>query len=110
MPPPSTRCNPSAATISTLYPVADGEQGLARALEMVSREASQLVWSGTTIVILSDRGADETMAPIPPLLATAAVYRDCSENLFSPVLRHASITNASFFNCVVSSALISTGR
>ena len=63
-----------AATISTLYPVADGEQGLARALEMVSREASQLVWSGTTIVILSDRGADETMAPIPPLLATAAVH------------------------------------
>jgi glutamate synthase domain-containing protein 2/glutamate synthase domain-containing protein 3 len=41
---------------------------------MVSREASQLVWSGTTIVILSDRGADETMAPIPPLLATAAVH------------------------------------
>ena len=63
-----------AATISTLYPVADGEQGLARALEMVSREASQLVWSGATIVILSDRGADETMAPIPPLLATAAVH------------------------------------
>ena len=63
-----------AATISTLYPVADGERGLARALEMICREASQLVWSGTTIVILSDRGADETMAPIPPLLATAAVH------------------------------------
>ncbi len=63
-----------AATISTLYPVAEGEKGLAKALEMVSREASQLVWSGTTIVILSDRGADETMAPIPPLLATAAVH------------------------------------
>ena len=63
-----------AATISTLYPVAEGEKGLAKALEMVSREASQLVWSGTTILILSDRGADETMAPIPPLLATAAVH------------------------------------
>jgi glutamate synthase domain-containing protein 2/glutamate synthase domain-containing protein 3 len=63
-----------AATISTLYPVADGEQGLAKALELVSRDASQLVWGGTTILILSDRGADETMAPIPPLLATAAVH------------------------------------
>ena len=63
-----------AATIPTLYPVAEGGAGLAKALEQISREASQLVWGGTTILILSDRGADETMAPIPPLLATAAVH------------------------------------
>ena len=37
------------------------------------------------------------------------IHRLCKLNLFSPVLRHASITKASFFNCVVSSALISTG-
>jgi glutamate synthase domain-containing protein 2/glutamate synthase domain-containing protein 1/glutamate synthase domain-containing protein 3 len=63
-----------AATISTLYPLAEGEVGLARALDLICREASQLVWGGTTIVILSDRGADTTHAPIPPLLAIAAVH------------------------------------
>ena len=63
-----------AATISTLYPLADGERGLAHALDLICREAAQLVWTGTTIVILSDRGADGTLAPIPPLLATAAVH------------------------------------
>ncbi len=63
-----------AATISTLYPVGEGERGLERALETVCREAAQLVWGGTTIVILSDRGADREHAPIPPLLATAAVH------------------------------------
>ncbi len=63
-----------AATISTLFPLAEGESGLAQALDLVCREAAQLVWGGTTIVILSDRGASDTMAPIPPLLATAAVH------------------------------------
>ena len=63
-----------AATISTLYPVKDGGQGLAGALDLLCHEAAQLVWNGTTILILSDRGADKTNAPIPPLLATAAVH------------------------------------
>ncbi|MFM7694549.1 MAG: glutamate synthase central domain-containing protein, partial [Actinomycetota bacterium] len=35
---------------------------------------AQLVWGGATIVILSDRGAGREHAPIPPLLATAAVH------------------------------------
>ncbi len=63
-----------AATVSTLYPVAEGGPGLAAALDQLCREAAQLVWGGTTILILSDRGADATIAPIPPLLATAAVH------------------------------------
>ena len=37
-------------------------------------QASQAVWNGTTILILSDRGVDAELAPIGPLLATAAVH------------------------------------
>ncbi len=35
-----------AATIATLYPLAEGEAGLARALDLVCRETAQLVWGG----------------------------------------------------------------
>ncbi len=35
-----------AATISTLFPLAEGEAGLAQALDLVCREAAQLVWGG----------------------------------------------------------------
>ncbi len=62
------------ATLSTLYPVADGPAGLERAVDALCREASRLVWDGTAILILSDRGVSETHAPISPLLATAAVH------------------------------------
>ena len=63
-----------AATLSTLYRTADGGEGLAHALDVLCREAAQLVWGGVTILILSDRGATAEEAPIPPLLATAAVH------------------------------------
>src|SRR6476659_2392899 len=62
------------ATLSTLYPIADGPAGLERAVDALCREASRLVWDGAAILILSDRGVSETMAPISPLLATAAVH------------------------------------
>ncbi len=48
--------------------------GLERALDELCRQASQAVWNGTTILILSDRGVDDELAPIGPLLATAAVH------------------------------------
>ncbi len=62
------------ATLSTLYPIADGPAGLERAVDALCREASRLVWDGTAILILSDRGVSDTLAPISPLLATAAVH------------------------------------
>ena len=62
------------AVISTLFPVAEGPQGLDRALERICAEASDTVANGATILILSDRGVDRKNAPIPSLLATAAVH------------------------------------
>ncbi len=63
-----------SATIQMVYPVAEGGTGLARALEAVCAQASQAVRDGHSYLILSDRGVNEKLAPIPSLLATAGVH------------------------------------
>jgi glutamate synthase (NADPH/NADH) large chain len=63
-----------ATTLPTLFPAADGEAGLERALDGVCRRASLAIDSGYTILILSDRGVDLNYAPIPSLLALTAVH------------------------------------
>jgi glutamate synthase domain-containing protein 2/glutamate synthase domain-containing protein 1/glutamate synthase domain-containing protein 3 len=63
-----------ATTLPTLFPVEEGAKGLERALTQLSRRASLAIQSGYTLLILSDRGVDEDYAPIPSLLALAAVH------------------------------------
>ncbi len=63
-----------AATVSMLFPVADGAVGLARAMAELCRQASQAVADGYSYLILSDRGVDAELAPIPALLATSGVH------------------------------------
>ena len=63
-----------ATTLPALFRAADGEKGLRHALEDLSNRASHAVDSGYTLLILSDRGVDATYAPIPSLLAMAAVH------------------------------------
>jgi len=63
-----------ATTLPTLFRAADGEAGLRHALEDLSLRAAHAVVSGYTLLILSDRGVDATYAPIPSLLAMAAVH------------------------------------
>ena len=63
-----------ATTLPTLFRAADGEAGLRRSLEELSARAAHAVESGYTLLILSDRGVDATYAPIPSLLAMAAVH------------------------------------
>ena len=60
--------------IPCLYPVAAGGEGLAKALANVRRLASEAIDAGATMLVLSDRGADAEMAPIPSLLFTSAVH------------------------------------
>ena len=62
-----------ATTLPTLFPAAEGAAGLERALEELCRKASQAVADKYTVLILSDRGMDRERAPIPSLLALAAV-------------------------------------
>ncbi len=56
------------------YPIADEAAGLEQALDRLCADASRAVWDGAGIVVLSDRGVDADLAPVPPLLATAAVH------------------------------------
>ena len=64
----------SAAILRCLYPVAEGGDGLRRALDGIREAASAAIADGARILILSDRESNETTAPIPSLLAVAAVH------------------------------------
>jgi len=63
-----------ATTLPTLFRAGEGEAGLRRGLEELCQRASLAVHSGYTLLILSDRGVDVHYAPIPSLLALAAVH------------------------------------
>ncbi len=63
-----------ATTLPALFQVSEGEAGLRRALDELCRRASQAVKAGYSLLILSDRGVDKDYAPIPCLLALAAVH------------------------------------
>ena len=63
-----------ATTLTMTFPAADGKKGLEEALNQLCRRASLAIKSGYTLLILSDRGIDPDYAPIPSLLALAAVH------------------------------------
>ncbi|MGL5096541.1 MAG: glutamate synthase-related protein, partial [Planctomycetia bacterium] len=63
-----------SATLSTCFPVAAGPEGLEAAVADLCAKAAAAVDAGCTILVLSDRDAGETLAPIPALLATSAVH------------------------------------
>jgi glutamate synthase (NADPH) large chain len=63
-----------ATTLPALFRAKDGEEGLKRALDELCQRASLAVKAGYSLMILSDRGVDKDYAPIPCLLALAAVH------------------------------------
>ncbi|MFZ4693861.1 MAG: glutamate synthase large subunit [Verrucomicrobiia bacterium] len=63
-----------ARTLEMLFCASEGEDGLERALGELCRQAAEAVRDGATLLILSDRGVSREMAPIPSLLACAAVH------------------------------------
>ncbi len=60
--------------VSCLYPVAAGGAGMRAALDRIRGEVSAVIAEGASIIVLSDRGSTKELAPIPSLLATAAVH------------------------------------
>jgi len=66
--------NLKAITLPMLFKVAEGGTGLRNALDKLCADASQAIEKGYTLLILSDRQADQENAPIPALLATASVH------------------------------------
>ena len=63
-----------ATTLTALFRSQDGETGLRRGLDELCRRASLAVKNGYTLLIISDRGVDQSFAPIPSLLSLAAVH------------------------------------
>ncbi|MDF1503378.1 glutamate synthase large subunit [Roseisolibacter sp. H3M3-2] len=63
-----------ARTLRMLFPAGGGARALEQAVDSLCRQAEQAVREGHTILVLSDRGVDADWAPVPSLLATAAVH------------------------------------
>ena len=62
------------ASISTLYEINNGLNGLENALDDIISEVDNALTKGVNIIILSDRGVSPSLAPIPMLLATSHVH------------------------------------
>jgi len=63
-----------ATTLPALFKARSGEKGLGNALEELNRRAAERARAGDPILIISDRGVDAELAPIPSLLAVSSVH------------------------------------
>ncbi|MCE5345431.1 MAG: glutamate synthase large subunit [Bacteroidales bacterium] len=61
-------------TLPMVFKVEEGASGLEKALEELCKKAETAVDKDYNYIILSDRGIDEFLAPIPSLLAVSAVH------------------------------------
>jgi glutamate synthase domain-containing protein 2/glutamate synthase domain-containing protein 1/glutamate synthase domain-containing protein 3 len=61
-------------TLPILFPARDGAAGLERAMDELFRQANEAIADGVDFLILSDRGHDRNLAPIPALLAVAGLH------------------------------------
>ncbi|MEM9141352.1 MAG: glutamate synthase central domain-containing protein, partial [Bacteroidota bacterium] len=62
-----------AETIQMLYPIERGLNGLEEALDKIIVQVTEALERKTNIIILSDRGVNKDLAPIPCLLACSYV-------------------------------------
>lgn len=62
-------------TISILYDVSGGGDALRAAMDRVRKEAQDAIKGGAVLLILSDRGVNDKLAPIPALLACSGVHQ-----------------------------------
>ncbi|HEX5226036.1 MAG TPA: glutamate synthase large subunit, partial [Solirubrobacteraceae bacterium] len=64
----------AAETIDICWPVSEGPEGMSSALQRICAQAHDAIAQGVNIIVLSDRSLGPTRAPIPSLLAVAAVH------------------------------------
>ncbi len=64
----------AATSLPTLFDVSRGGQGLQEALEELCETAKKRIRDGYNILVLSDRGVNASLAPIPSLLATGGLH------------------------------------
>ena len=63
-----------SATLDMTFPASEGAAGMERALATMFAEAVAAIHDGSNLLILSDRGVDARLAPIPSLLACAGLH------------------------------------
>jgi glutamate synthase (ferredoxin) len=63
-----------SAVIPIVYQVSEGVRALEKALNRIFREVDKAISEGANIIILSDRGVDKELAPIPALLASSGLH------------------------------------
>ncbi len=82
-----------AKTIQILYPKAQGLNGLEDALESVITQIVKAIEDNNNIIILSDRGVNQELAPIPALLACSFVNHQLNR-----------LRKRSYFDIIIESA------
>ncbi|GGG33128.1 glutamate synthase [Caldovatus sediminis] len=70
----------TACVVDCTFPVAEGEQGLRRAIDRIRREAEEGVRSGCAHVILTDENQGPERAAIPMILAVGGVHTHLVRN------------------------------
>ena len=80
-------------TIEILYDINRGMNGLEEGLEEVIKQVAKAVDNGKHLIILSDRGAKEGLAPIPVLLACSFVHHQLNR-----------LRKRSYFDIIIESA------
>lgn len=61
-------------TLSAVFDKEDGEEGLAKALSALFKEANKAIKKGYSIIILSDRDVSKKKIPMPTLLVCAGMH------------------------------------
>ena len=61
-------------SLPILFKASEGTSGLEKALDQLFTAAEEAIESGATILVLSDKGFDAEMVPIPALLATSGLH------------------------------------
>jgi glutamate synthase domain-containing protein 2/glutamate synthase domain-containing protein 1/glutamate synthase domain-containing protein 3 len=63
-----------SVTLPILFAASAGAAGLEKAMTELCQKVSQAIKDGNNVVVLSDRGVNPEMAPIPSLLAVSGVH------------------------------------
>ena len=82
-----------AETIQILYPKSEGLNGLENALEAIVIQVEKALEAKKNIIILSDRGVNQELAPIPALLACSFVNHQLNR-----------LRKRSYFDIIIESA------
>lgn len=92
-------------TLSMLFRVAEGPDGLGAAVDQLCQDASKAIKDGYKFLMLSDRGVNEEWAPIPSLLGIAAVHhhlvREATRTEVGLILETGEPRDVHHFACLI---------